>query len=71
MLADRSSDILETLRSMVHEKNGDELFQNAVWSSYGGDGNVAKQSNVLPVHRGDVKADANQGKSYKTYILPH
>ena len=47
---------------MVVEKNDDELFQNAVYSSYKGDGSRAKQSGVLPIGKGDVQADANQGE---------
>ena len=49
---------------IVAEKNSDELLQNAVYASYGGDGSRAKQSGVAPVSKGDVKADANQGEFY-------
>ena len=55
-------DILETARMMVAEKNSDELFQNAVYSSYSGDASRAKQSGVLPVGKDKVNDDANQGK---------
>lgn len=37
VLIDDFRDTLETLRMIVHEKNTDELFQNAVWSSYHSD----------------------------------
>ena len=46
---------------MVHEKNKDELFQNAVYASSHVDPMQAKQSNVAPVSQGQVQADANQG----------
>ena len=58
----RRRDILETARMMVAEKNSDELFQNAVYSSYSGDPSRAKQSGVLPIGKDKVSADANQGK---------
>jgi hypothetical protein len=62
-LIDDTRDILETLRMMVAEKNADELFQNAVWSSYAGDPSRAKQSGVAPVSKADAKKDVDQGES--------
>jgi hypothetical protein len=54
-------DIIETARMMVVEKNADELFQNAVYSSYNADPSRAKQSGVIPVAKEDAKKDVDQG----------
>ena len=62
VLVDDARDILETMRMMVAEKNSDELFQSAVYSSYSGDPTRAKQSGVIPLSKDDAKADANQGE---------
>jgi hypothetical protein len=57
------SDIIETLRAMVHEKNADELFQNALYTSVKTDVSHAKQSGVVPISKEDAKADGETGKS--------
>jgi hypothetical protein len=50
---------------MIHEKNDGELFQNFVWATRNGDPTRGKKSKseVLPVGKDDVTADAKQGKS--------
>lgn len=63
VLIDDTRDILETLRMMVQEKNADELFQNAVYTSYAGDPSRAKQDGVAPISKNDVQKDADQGES--------
>ncbi|WRT68357.1 uncharacterized protein IL334_005333 [Kwoniella shivajii] len=69
VLVDDFRDIIETLRAIVAEKNDDELFQNAVWSSYSGDATRAKQSGVVPVSKGDAKADANQAAAHLRVLI--
>jgi hypothetical protein len=56
------SDIIETLRAIVQEKNADELFQNALYHSYTADPKFA-QKGVLPVKGDDLQKDADQGMS--------
>jgi hypothetical protein len=56
------SDIIETLRAIVHEKNADELFQNALYSAVDTDVSHAKQSGVVPISKGDAKQDADTGE---------
>lgn len=56
------SDIIETLRAIIQEKNADEVFQNALWSSYTADPKV-KADGVVPVSQQDAKKDADQGES--------
>lgn len=62
VLIDDFRDTLETLRMIVHEKNADELFQNAVWSSYHGDVSKAKQDGVIPVSNEQAKQDGKTGE---------
>lgn len=62
VLIDDFRDIIETARMMVVEKNADELFQNAVYSSYSGDPSRAKQQGVAPISKEDAKKDVDQGE---------
>jgi hypothetical protein len=63
VLIDDTRDILETLRMMVKEKNADELFQNALYTSFAGDGSRAKQDGVVPISKSEAQKDADQGES--------
>jgi hypothetical protein len=63
------SDIIETLRMIVAEKNADELLQNGIWASYAGDGNRAKQSGVNPISKDDAKSDANQAAAHLRVLI--
>jgi hypothetical protein len=63
------SDIIETLRTIVREKNADELLQNGIWNSYAGDASRAKQSGVVPISKGDAKADANQAAAHLRVLI--
>ncbi|KAK8854853.1 hypothetical protein IAR55_003592 [Kwoniella newhampshirensis] len=69
VLIDDFRDIIETLRTMVYEKNADELFQNAVYSSYGGDASRGKQSGVVPVSKDDAKADGKQAAAHLRVLI--
>ncbi|WWD18999.1 hypothetical protein CI109_103456 [Kwoniella shandongensis] len=69
VLVDDFRDIIETLRTMVYEKNADELFQNAVYSSYGGDASRGKQSGVVPVSKEDAKADGQQAAAHLRVLI--
>ncbi|OWT39064.1 hypothetical protein C362_03228 [Cryptococcus neoformans Bt1] len=62
-------DTLETLRMIVHEKNSDELFQNAVWSSYHGDVSKAKQDGVIPVSNEQAKQDGKTAASHIRVLI--
>jgi hypothetical protein len=64
VLVDDVRDIIETLRMQVHEKNADELLQNAIWASYRSDLSNAKQDGVIPVTKDDAKKDANEGEQW-------
>lgn len=64
-------DIIETMRMMVVEKNADELFQNAVYSSYHADPSRAKQSGVAPISKDEAKKDADQGMSFSELLSKH
>lgn len=68
-LVDDTRDILETLRAMVAEKNSDELFQNAMFSSVSADVTHAKQSGVAPVSKENAKADADQAAKHLRVLL--
>jgi hypothetical protein len=48
---------------IVYEKNSDEVFQNSVYHSANGDVSRGKKdkNTMLPVSKGDVQGDANQG----------
>lgn len=61
VLIDDFRDIIETLRMMVVEKNADEVFQNAVYTSYAGDPSRAKQDGVAPITKDEAKKDVDQG----------
>ena len=54
---------------MVQEKNADELFQNAVWSSYAGDPAQAKQGNVVPISKDDAKSDLDQASAHIRVLI--
>ena len=69
VLIDDFRDIIETARMMVVEKNADELFQNAVYSSYSGDPSRAKQQGVAPISKDEAKKDVDQGESYRYTII--
>ncbi|ODN78898.1 hypothetical protein L202_04426 [Cryptococcus amylolentus CBS 6039] len=64
VLVDDFRDIIETLRTIVAEKNADELFQSAVWASYSGDLSRAKQDGVIPVSNDKVQEDANTAAAH-------
>ena len=55
---------------MIHEKNDGELFQNFVWATRNGDPTRGKKSKseVLPVGKDEVTADAKQGKPHHQSI---
>lgn len=53
-------DIIGTMRTIVDEKNYDEIFQNTVFQSYGTDLSHAKQSGVVPITKDGASADANE-----------
>ncbi|WVO22981.1 uncharacterized protein IAS62_004325 [Cryptococcus decagattii] len=69
VLIDDFRDTLETLRMIVHEKNADELFQNAVWSSYHGDVSKAKQDGVIPVSNEQAKQDGKTAASHIRVLI--
>ncbi|ORX38560.1 hypothetical protein BD324DRAFT_578011 [Kockovaella imperatae] len=69
VLIDDTRDIIETLRTMVQEKNADELFQNAVWNSYAGDPSRAKQDGVVPVSKEDAKKDVDQAAAHLRVLI--
>jgi len=64
VLIDDTRDILETLRMMVQEKNADELFQNALYTSFAGDASRAKQDGVIPISKNDAQKDADQAAAH-------
>ena len=61
-------DIIETARSIVWEKNQDELFQNFMWGTDSvGVNDVRKDPNqVLPVDKSKVQDDSRQGLCPRT-----
>ncbi|WVQ82003.1 hypothetical protein IAT38_004130 [Cryptococcus sp. DSM 104549] len=69
VLIDDFRDIIETLRSLVAEKNRDELFQEAVWASYSGDISRGKQEGVIPVSKENAKEDANQAAAHLRVLV--
>ncbi|RXK41203.1 hypothetical protein M231_01608 [Tremella mesenterica] len=68
LIAD-TRDILETMRMIVQEKNADELFQNAVWTSYSADPSRAKQEGVVSVSKEDAKKDANTAAQHLRVLI--
>ncbi|WVN90208.1 uncharacterized protein L203_105444 [Cryptococcus depauperatus CBS 7841] len=69
VLIDDFRDVIETLRSIVAEKNADELFQNAVWASYSGDLSRVKQEGVIPVTNEQAKEDANTAAAHIRVLI--
>ncbi|KAI9637351.1 uncharacterized protein MKK02DRAFT_36365 [Dioszegia hungarica] len=69
VLVDDTRDIIETLRAMVHEKNADELFQNALYTSVKTDVSHAKQSGVVPISKEDAKADGETAAKHLRVLL--
>lgn len=69
-------DILTTLRSLIHEKNGDQLIQEWIWATREVDGQgfvggvKGKGSENLP-DKEKVKEDANVGMPLNTRTLSH
>lgn len=62
---------LFSARMMIHEKNDGELFQNFVWATRNGDPTRGKKSKseLLPVGKDDVTADAKQGELHTSTLI--
>lgn len=54
-------EILRTLRSMIQEKNGDELIQDWIWQTREVDVSDVSPGNVKSVDKEKAKTDADTG----------
>ncbi|KAI0737543.1 hypothetical protein C8Q80DRAFT_1276300 [Daedaleopsis nitida] len=70
-LVQDTSDVFDTLRALVREKNADELLQNFVWHTRDVDYDRAKKdpNEVLPVEGGKVKNDGQQAVQHLRTLL--
>lgn len=54
-------EILRTLRSMIQEKNGDELIQDWIWQTREVDMSNVSPGNIKGVEKEKAKEDADTG----------
>ncbi|RDX45619.1 hypothetical protein OH76DRAFT_1558936 [Lentinus brumalis] len=70
-LVQDTSDVVDTLRALIREKNADEVLQNFVWHTRDVNLDQAKKdpNEVLPVQGGKVKSDGQQAVQHLRTLL--
>lgn len=70
-LVQDTSNIVDTLRALVREKNADEILQNFVWHTRDVNLDQAKKdpNDVLPVQGGKAKSDGQQAVQHLRTLL--